>query len=495
MRIDAYTHFIPEKFFAKIVESHHPDIGKRVREIPCIHDLDARKKVVDTFPDYAQILSYPMPPVEILAKGEQINEYAKLINDGFADICKKDPDHFPGWVAEAPIGAPDAGARECERAIKSGALGVQIHTNIAGKPLDLPEFAPFWETMNRLGKPVWLHPARAANFPDYLTEQKSKYEIWWTFGWSYETAAAMARLVFSKIMDKYPNLKIITHHFGGIVPMLEGRIGPGWDQLGARTSDEDLHALLGELKKRPLDYFKHSFYADTAVFGGEPATQCGAGLLRPRQDRVRLRLPVRSGKGHHVHARDAAHSRGHRHAEGRQGEDLARQSGAHHGGEIQDCRFRFEPLRACVLRGCLQGAVKLRAVDKPSMPGWVHHAWRKGRLCTPTRRDAVARLARRERRPGAKLPQQPRQLGHRRLGRLIQALAGVDHRHVMAARAQGQRRRTAGRPSPDDGDLDVQRVTAPLRSDRRSSPSRISACPSLLAFARSAPGRFLRLRC
>ena len=189
--------------------------------------------------------------------------------------AKKDPDHFPGWVAEAPIGAPDAGARECERAIKNGALGVQIHTNIAGKPLDLPEFAPFWETMNRLGKPVWLHPARAANFPDYLTEQKSKYEIWWTFGWSYETAAAMARLVFSKIMDKYPNLKIITHHFGGIVPMLEGRIGPGWDQLGARTSDEDLHALLGELKKRPLDYFKHSFYADTAVFGGEPATVAG----------------------------------------------------------------------------------------------------------------------------------------------------------------------------------------------------------------------------
>src|SRR5665213_4272066 len=77
---------------------------------------------------------------------------------------------------------------------------------------------------------------RAANFPDYLSEKKSKYEIWWTFGWSYETAAAMARLVFSGIMDKYPNLKIITHHFGGIVPMLEGRIGPGWDQLGARTS-------------------------------------------------------------------------------------------------------------------------------------------------------------------------------------------------------------------------------------------------------------------
>jgi aminocarboxymuconate-semialdehyde decarboxylase len=91
----------------------------------------------------------------------------------------------------------------------------------------------------------------------------------------------MARLVFSGIMDKYPNLKIITHHFGGIVPMLEGRIGPGWDQLGARTSDEDLSVILKKLKKRPLDYFKHSFYADTAVFGGEPATHAGFAFYDP----------------------------------------------------------------------------------------------------------------------------------------------------------------------------------------------------------------------
>ena len=68
MRIDAYTHFIPAKFFDKLLEIGPPGIGKRVREIPCIHDLDARKKVVDTFEDYAQILSYPQPPVEILAK-------------------------------------------------------------------------------------------------------------------------------------------------------------------------------------------------------------------------------------------------------------------------------------------------------------------------------------------------------------------------------------------------------------------------------------------
>ena len=275
MRVDAYTHFIPEKFFNKIVASGFPNIGKRVREIPSIHDLDVRRKVVEQFGDYAQILSYPMPPLELLAKSDEVEEYAKLVNDGFAEICAKHARHFPGWVAQNALAAPDAGVREATRAIKNGALGVQIYTNIAGRPLDDPAFEPFFETMNRLGKPIWMHPARAANFPDYLSETKSKYEIWWTLGWSYETTAAMARLVFSGIMDKFPNLKIITHHFGGIAPMLEGRIGPGWDQLGARTSDEDLGAVLKKLKKRPLDYFKHSFYADTAVFGGVPATHAG----------------------------------------------------------------------------------------------------------------------------------------------------------------------------------------------------------------------------
>ncbi len=277
MRIDAYTHFIPEKFFNKLVDSGYPDIGKRMREVPCIYDLEIRRQVVDTFDDYAQILSYPMPPLENIAKGDgkQADELAKMINDGFVEICAKYPDYFPGWVAQVSLSAPDAGVAEAKRAIAAGALGVQIYTNVAGRPLDEPEYEPFFAAMEKLDKPIWLHPARSASFADYPSEKKSKYEIWWTLGWSYETAAAMSRLVFSGIMDKYPKLKIITHHFGGIVPMLEGRIGPGWDQLGARTSDEDLTLVLKRLKKRPLDYFKHSFYADTAVFGGVPATHAG----------------------------------------------------------------------------------------------------------------------------------------------------------------------------------------------------------------------------
>ena len=276
MRIDAYTHFIPKRFFEKLVESGSADIGKRMRNVPSIYDLDIRRKVVDMFPDYGQILSYPMPPLEVVTQDTaKIADYAKVVNDGFAEICATHPAQFPGWVAQTSLALPDAGIAEAKRAMAMGALGVQIYTNVAGKPLDDPAFEPFFAAMAKSGTTIWLHPVRGANFSDYLSEKKSKYEIWWAFGWSYETAAAMARLVFSKIIDKYPNLKIIVHHFGGIVPMLEGRIGPGWDQLGARTSDEDYGAVLKSLNKRPLDYFRHDFYADTATFTGNAAMVAG----------------------------------------------------------------------------------------------------------------------------------------------------------------------------------------------------------------------------
>ena len=279
MRIDAYTHFFPKKFYAMLdeVAADYKDMGKRVRSLPALHDLDVRKKIVDGHKDYQQILSYSQPPIERIAKTPaQIDELCRIINDGFAELIAKEKDHFPGWVAQISLAAPDAGVAEAERAVKQlGALGVQIYTNVNGKPLDRPEFLPFWDKMSALGIPVWMHPARGAEMPDYMSEQKSLYEIWWTFGWSYDTATAMMRLVYSKIMDNHPNLKLITHHFGGIVPMLEGRIGPGNDVMGSRTSDVDYVAVRKGLKKRVLDYFKQDFWADTAVFTAEPATKAG----------------------------------------------------------------------------------------------------------------------------------------------------------------------------------------------------------------------------
>jgi predicted TIM-barrel fold metal-dependent hydrolase len=110
--------------------------------------------------------------------------------------------------------------------------------------------------------------------PDYPTEKHSKYEICSVLGWPYETGVTLARLVFSGIMDRFPDLKVIAHHLGGVIPYLDGRVGHSWDQLGSRTSDEDYSLLLKKLKKRPYDYFK-DFYGDTAVEGARATTVCG----------------------------------------------------------------------------------------------------------------------------------------------------------------------------------------------------------------------------
>ena len=71
---------------------------------------------------------------------------------------------------------------------------------------------------------------------DYKDEDKSKYEIWWTLGWPYETSVAQARMVFSGMMDKLENFKLITHHLGGLNPFHSGRTGSGWHFLGDRTT-------------------------------------------------------------------------------------------------------------------------------------------------------------------------------------------------------------------------------------------------------------------
>src|SRR5438270_105931 len=116
---------------------------------------------------------------------------------------------------------------------------------------------------------------RFAEMPDYAAEQKSRFEMWWCFGWPYETSVAMARLVFSGVFDRHPGLKIATHHLGGgMIPFFDGRIGAGMEVLGSRTSDEDYSQVLSSLKRPHLDYFRE-FHADTALFGAGNGLICG----------------------------------------------------------------------------------------------------------------------------------------------------------------------------------------------------------------------------
>ena len=277
MKIDVFPHILPRRYFDRMLAVAPPQLhmGKRMRGIPVLVDLDLRRAIMDRYPDYVQVLTLASPPIEVVAGPDTTPDLARLANDEMAEIVAREPARFPAFVASLPMNNPDAALREIDRAVTTlGATGVQMFSNVNGRALDGTEFAPLFARMAELGLPIWLHPARPANFPDYAGEPRSKYDIWWAFGWPYETTAAMARLVFTGLFDRHPDIAIVTHHLGAMIPYFEGRLGGGLDQLGTRTDDPEDGAALARLKRRPLDYF-HLFYGDTALFGAWRAMECG----------------------------------------------------------------------------------------------------------------------------------------------------------------------------------------------------------------------------
>lgn len=283
MIIDAYTHIFPPRYFERIMDLvPNRDAVKRWAELPSLYDLDVRFAKMDVADgEYRQVLTLSMPGIEFFAGPEATPELARIANDGMAELVSRYPDRFVAFVASLPLNNPEACPGEIDRAVgELGARGIQIQTNVLGQPLDRPELMPVFERMAAHDLPIWLHPIRGANFTDYLSEEKSFYEIWWAFGWPYETSAAMSRLVFWGLFDKLPDIKIITHHMGGYVPYSEGRIVAGWEQMGSRSPGANYEALLEQLERPLIDYFR-MFYADTATFGSANAMQCGMTFFGP----------------------------------------------------------------------------------------------------------------------------------------------------------------------------------------------------------------------
>jgi uncharacterized protein len=129
--------------------------------------------------------------------------------------------------------------------------------------------------------PVWVHPMRGPNFPDYASEKVSEDEIWFSFGWPYETTACLARLIYCGLFDEIPELKIISHHMGGMIPYFPAKIKLGFRQIFHGTVERNPAAEARGLKKPPLDYFK-MLYADTALGGEVAPTRCGHAFFGTR---------------------------------------------------------------------------------------------------------------------------------------------------------------------------------------------------------------------
>jgi len=225
---------------------------------------------MDRFEDYRQILTLSLPSIEELTDGAEAAELARMANDGMADLVAKHHDRFLAFAAAVSFHDVDGALVELERAINQlGAVGVQIFTSVNGEPMDAPRFEPFFARMAELDRPIWVHPSRPVTVPDYAGEERSKYGLHLIFGWPYETALFMSRVIFAGVLLRHPNLRIITHHAGGMVPHFAGRIEEQLEDHNQKTPER--LALHGPL----IEYYKR-FYGDTALSGAPHALSCAA---------------------------------------------------------------------------------------------------------------------------------------------------------------------------------------------------------------------------
>lgn len=191
-------------------------------------------------------------------------ELVRIGNDGIADLATRNPKRFIG-AATLPLLGPDAleeSFKELERTLAiPGMRAVQLYTRVNNVGMDDARFNPLWEIIAARDIAVLLHPTGGTDNPlarDYL--------LWLTFGWPLDTSLVMLRLAYTGLFQRFPRLRILTHHLGAFIPLMAARI------QGVHYTVERTGGI--RLQEPILDSLRR-FYGDTTVNGYPPALDAG----------------------------------------------------------------------------------------------------------------------------------------------------------------------------------------------------------------------------
>jgi 2,3-dihydroxybenzoate decarboxylase len=211
------------------------------------------------------------PAIQRFVDPAEADRLARKANDALAEVVRKHPDRFQA-LAALPMQDPELAARELTRAVKElGFKGALVNGYSAQKDAgaivcyDLPPFWPFWETVERLGVPFYLHPRSP------LPAQAKIYEGHrWMLGpaWAFaqETAVHALRLMASGLFDRFPRLQIILGHLGEGLPYAMWRV----DNCNAWVEARHDHAA----KKKLGEYFRANFHITTSGNFHTPTLVC-----------------------------------------------------------------------------------------------------------------------------------------------------------------------------------------------------------------------------
>ncbi|MBI2359437.1 MAG: amidohydrolase family protein [Deltaproteobacteria bacterium] len=215
-------------------------------------DVERRISDMDRAGIDVQVLSIPAPGADRLEEKDAI-EPARIGNNALADWCRKYPRRFVGLFT-LPTASITASLDEMERATgELGLKGFGCYSNLNGRPLDGEEFFPLYERLARHKLPVYIHPTAP------LATQATGLDIMpvLIYGWAFDSTVAMTRLVYGRVIERFPEIDFVVADVGGVLAFFAQR---ATNIYTGRT--EEIRKRYG-LKENPLDSFKR-FYVDTA---------------------------------------------------------------------------------------------------------------------------------------------------------------------------------------------------------------------------------------
>jgi aminocarboxymuconate-semialdehyde decarboxylase len=227
MRIDVHAHLWSEQYldllegFGNTATAVHRGLGAG----PADGELDARFALMESAGIDLQVLS-TAPASPHFDDETHAVEAARRVNDEYAEVVRRHPDRFRA-LASLPLPHTDAALTELTRAVDElGMVGATITTSVLGRTVADPAFLPIYAELDRRSSTLFVHPAGAGAESSLITSNMT-----WQIGAPIEDTVAIGHLILAGIPSRFPNLRIITGHLGGALPMLLERMDrqSGWE--------------------------------------------------------------------------------------------------------------------------------------------------------------------------------------------------------------------------------------------------------------------------
>lgn len=259
--IDVHTHMLSKSWYDELAinggkyQLHTPrdrnpyitDGPARMLTVtPRMFDYEARIERMNDEGVDVSIVSLTAP--NVFWGDESVStRVARAVNDDMSGASVSYPDRIR-WFASLPWEYPSMAVAELERACSLGAVGIMVLGNINGESLTAPKFEQIWAEIDRRALPVLVHPTAP---PGVANLDMNELHLVGTVGFMFDTSLAVLRMILSGFFDKFPNLKIIASHAGGMLPYISGRVSHWCDTFPDMTVN---------MQGAPRDYLRHIYY-------------------------------------------------------------------------------------------------------------------------------------------------------------------------------------------------------------------------------------------